>query len=229
MNLTVMTELFDQFIIPELLGTKIIFVTLTLPALLTYTPQKIRNNRLSSTILWLTKKTAKHLLLTTNNSAHTWALMLITTMLLIITTNMLGLLPYTFTPTTQLSMNLAMALPLWMATTLTGLRKQPAHSLSHLLPEGTPTPLIPMLIVIETISLLIRPLALGVRLTANLTAGHLLMQLTSTATIKINFILFPMMFSTLTLLTTLEIAVALIQAYVFTLLLALYLQENTDE
>ena len=142
---------------------------------------------------------------------------------------MLGLLPYTFTPTTQLSMNIGFAFPLWLATVIIGMRDQPTMSLGHLLPEGTPIALIPALIIIETISLFIRPLALGVRLTANLTAGHLLIQLLATAV----YVLLPLMptVAILTaivffLLTLLEVAVALIQAYVFVLLLSLYLQEN---
>lgn len=142
---------------------------------------------------------------------------------------MLGLLPYTFTPTTQLSLNIGLAVPFWLATVLIGLRNQPTAALGHLLPEGTPGPLIPVLIIIETISLFIRPIALGVRLTANLTAGHLLIQLIATAafvmasaaptvSVLIGVVLF--------LLTLLEVAVAIIQAYVFVLLLSLYLQEN---
>nr|YP_005089266.1 ATP synthase F0 subunit 6 [Mergus squamatus]ADX36097.1 ATP synthase F0 subunit 6 [Mergus squamatus] len=96
-------------------------------------------------------------------------------------------------------------------------------------PEGTPTPLIPALILIETTSLLIRPLALGVRLTANLTAGHLLIQLISTASVALAPTLPAVSALTaiiLLLLTILEVAVAMIQAYVFVLLLSLYLQEN---
>lgn len=150
-------------------------------------------------------------------------------MMFLLTLNILGLLPYTFTPTTQLSVSLAFAFPFWLATVLIGLRNQPTAALGHLLPEGTPTLLIPVLVVIETISLFIRPLALGVRLTANLTAGHLLMQLTSTAA----FVLLSLMpavaaltAALLVLLTLLEVAVAMIQAYVFVLLLSLYLQEN---
>lgn len=109
------------------------------------------------------------------------------------------------------------------------MRTQPTHALGHLLPEGTPTLLIPVLIIIETISLFIRPLALGVRLTANLTAGHLLIQLIATAA----YVLIPLIptvalltAALLFLLTLLEVAVAIIQAYVFVLLLSLYLQEN---
>ncbi|NXT72756.1 ATP6 synthase, partial [Chaetops frenatus] len=116
-----------------------------------------------------------------------------------------------------------------LATLLVGLRNQPTTSLGHLLPEGTPTPLIPALILIETTSLLIRPLALGVRLTANLTAGHLLIQLISTATIALMPTIPIVSLLTLIilfLLTLLEVAVAIIQAYVFVLLLSLYLQEN---
>lgn len=110
-----------------------------------------------------------------------------------------------------------------------GLRNQPTAALGHLLPEGTPTLLIPVLIVIETISLFIRPLALGVRLTANLTAGHLLIGLISTAAVVLLPIMPTVALLTTTilfLLTLLEVAVAMIQAYVFVLLLSLYLQEN---
>lgn len=97
------------------------------------------------------------------------------------------------------------------------------------MPEGTPILLIPVLVLIETVSLIIRPLALGVRLTANLTAGHLLIQLIATAVIKLTVLAPTVALLTmllLILLSLLEIAVAIIQAYVFVLLLSLYLQEN---
>nr|AQM51707.1 ATP synthase F0 subunit 6 [Ithaginis cruentus] len=221
---------FDQFSSPYLLGIPLILPSLLLPALLFPSPgQRWINNRLSTIQLWSVHLITKQLMTPLNKAGHKWALLLTSLILLLLSINLLGLLPYTFTPTTQLSMNMALALPLWLATLLTGLRNQPSASLGHLLPEGTPTPLIPALIMIETTSLLIRPLALGVRLTANLTAGHLLIQLISTATIT----LLPLMPSVsaltaliLFLLTILEVAVAMIQAYVFVLLLSLYLQEN---
>nr|QBK82340.1 ATP synthase F0 subunit 6 [Harpagornis moorei] len=221
---------FDQFASPCLLGIPLILISMLFPALLFPSPtNRWITNRLSTLQLWLIHLTTKQLMLPLNKGGHKWALILVSLMTLLLTINLLGLLPYTFTPTTQLSMNMALAFPLWLATLLTGLRNQPTTSLGHLLPEGTPTPLIPALILIETISLLIRPLALGVRLTANLTAGHLLIQLISTATTTLLPILPTVSALTtliLLLLTILEIAVAMIQAYVFVLLLSLYLQEN---
>nr|ANJ78434.1 ATP synthase F0 subunit 6 [Traversia lyalli] len=221
---------FDQFASPSFLGIPLVLLSMTFPALLLPAPgNRWITNRLSTLQSWLLLSTTKQLMTPLNKKGHKWALILTSLLILLLTINLLGLLPYTFTPTTQLSMNMALAFPLWFATLLTGLRNQPSASLGHLLPEGTPTPLIPALILIETTSLLIRPLALGVRLTANLTAGHLLIQLISTATITLLPIMPTISLLTsmiLLLLTTLEVAVALIQAYVFVLLLSLYLQEN---
>nr|WDE78747.1 ATP synthase subunit 6 [Setophaga fusca] len=221
---------FDQFSSPSFLGIPLILISMTFPALLLPSlDNRWITNRLSTLQLWFINLVTKQLMMPLDKKGHKWALILTSLMIFLLLINLLGLLPYTFTPTTQLSMNLALAFPLWLATLLTGLRNQPSASLGHLLPEGTPTPLIPALILIETTSLLIRPLALGVRLTANLTAGHLLIQLISTATTAL-FSTMPVVslltFMVLFLLTILEVAVAMIQAYVFVLLLSLYLQEN---
>nr|YP_008593644.1 ATP synthase F0 subunit 6 [Tetragonurus cuvieri]WMI34954.1 ATP synthase F0 subunit 6 [Tetragonurus cuvieri]BAN83625.1 ATPase subunit 6 [Tetragonurus cuvieri] len=221
---------FDQFMSPVYLGIPLIGLALTLPWLLFPAPTtRWLNNRLLTLQNWFIARFAHELFMPVNLPGHKWAVLLTSLMLFLISLNMLGLLPYTFTPTTQLSLNMGLAFPLWLATVIIGMRNQPTEALGHLLPEGTPGPLIPILIVIETISLFIRPLALGVRLTANLTAGHLLIQLIATAAT----VLLPLMptvailtAAILFLLTLLEVAVAMIQAYVFVLLLSLYLQEN---
>nr|YP_003002331.1 ATP synthase F0 subunit 6 [Branchiostegus argentatus]ACF24633.1 ATP synthase F0 subunit 6 [Branchiostegus argentatus] len=221
---------FDQFASPTYLGIPLVAIALSLPWVLYPTPcARWQSNRLLTVQNWAIARFTQQLLLPLNVGAHKWALLLTSLMVLLLTLNLLGLLPYTFTPTTQLSLNLGFAVPLWLATVIIGMWNKPTDALGHLLPEGTPVPLIPVLIIIETISLFIRPLALGVRLTANLTAGHLLIQLISTAV----FVLVPLMplvavltATLLFLLTLLEVAVAMIQAYVFVLLLSLYLQEN---
>nr|BAU46409.1 ATPase subunit 6 [Acheilognathus cf. macropterus CBM-ZF-12465] len=225
-----MTSFFDQFASPSFMGIPLIAIAIVLPwVLFPLPPARWINNRLITLQTWFINRFTNQLLLPLNTGGHKWALLLASLMMFLITINMLGLLPYTFTPTTQLSLNMGFAVPLWLATVIIGMRNQPTIALGHLLPEGTPIPLIPVLIIIETISLLIRPLALGVRLTANLTAGHLLIQLIATAV----FVLAPMLpavailtAAVLFLLTLLEVAVAMIQAYVFVLLLSLYLQEN---
>lgn len=230
LKLTMVLNFFNQFASPTLLGIPLVALALLLPWVLYSAPStRWLNNRSYTLQSWLINRFTQQLLLPVNPGGHKWALLLVSLIIFLTTINVLGLLPYTFTPTTQLSLNMGFAVPLWLATVIIGLRNQPTIVLGHLLPEGTPTPLIPVLVIIETISLLIRPLALGVRLTANLTAGHLLIQLISTAA----FVLTPLMPTVailtvilLLLLTLLEVAVALIQAYVFVLLLSLYLQEN---
>nr|YP_009700500.1 ATP synthase F0 subunit 6 [Xenopus boumbaensis]QEQ13571.1 ATP synthase F0 subunit 6 [Xenopus boumbaensis]QEQ13688.1 ATP synthase F0 subunit 6 [Xenopus boumbaensis] len=221
---------FDQFMSPVILGIPLIAIAMLVPWLLFPNPSnKWLNNRLITLQSWFIHNFTKQILLPINTPGHKWALLLTSLMLLLMSLNLLGLLPYTFTPTTQLSLNMGLAVPLWLATVIIGMRNQPTIALGHLLPEGTPTPLIPVLIIIETISLFIRPLALGVRLTANLTAGHLLIQLIATAAFVLLSIMPTVAILTsivLFLLTLLEIAVAMIQAYVFVLLLSLYLQEN---
>uniref|UniRef100_A0A346RC47 ATP synthase subunit a n=1 Tax=Viverra tangalunga TaxID=71121 RepID=A0A346RC47_VIVTA len=223
-------NLFSSFITPTMMGLPIIIAITLFPSIMFPSPKRLINNRLISIQQWLVQLTSKQMLSIHNQKGQTWALMLMSLILFIGSTNLLGLLPHSFTPTTQLSLNLGMAIPLWAGTVITGFRHKTKASLAHFLPQGTPLPLIPMLIIIETISLFIQPMALAVRLTANITAGHLLIHLIGGATLalmNISPITAMITFTILVLLTVLEFAVALIQAYVFTLLVSLYLHDNT--
>nr|AGB56441.1 ATP synthase F0 subunit 6 [Physeter catodon]AGB56519.1 ATP synthase F0 subunit 6 [Physeter catodon]AOV83814.1 ATP synthase F0 subunit 6 [Physeter catodon]AOV83840.1 ATP synthase F0 subunit 6 [Physeter catodon]AOV83853.1 ATP synthase F0 subunit 6 [Physeter catodon] len=223
-------NLFTSFMTPVMLGIPIITLIIMFPTILFPAPTRLINNRTISIQQWLTKFASKQLMITHNSKGQTWSLLLVSLILFITSTNLLGMLPHSFTPTTQLSMNMGMAVPLWAGTVIMGFRNKTKASLAHFLPQGTPTFLIPMLVIIETISLLIQPVALAVRLTANITAGHLLMHLIGMATLALMSISLFTAFITfiiLTLLTILEFAVALIQAYVFTLLVSLYLHDNT--
>nr|AII98627.1 ATP synthase F0 subunit 6 [Avahi laniger] len=223
-------NLFASFATPTIMGFPIVILIIALPSVLFPSPTRLMVNRLTSLQQWLIRLTLKQLMTMHNVKGRTWSLMLTSLILFIGSTNLLGLLPHSFTPTTQLSMNLGMAIPLWAATVMTGFRHKTKMSLAHLLPQGTPILLIPMLVIIETISLFIQPMALAVRLTANITAGHLLMHLIGGATLTLTSVgptTASITFTILVLLTILEFAVALIQAYVFTLLVSLYLHDNT--
>nr|YP_009754573.1 ATP synthase F0 subunit 6 [Casinycteris ophiodon]QIP52465.1 ATP synthase F0 subunit 6 [Casinycteris ophiodon]QIP52478.1 ATP synthase F0 subunit 6 [Casinycteris ophiodon] len=223
-------NLFSSFITPTMMGLPIVTLIIMFPSILFPSTNRLISNRLISIQRWLLHLTSKQMMMIHNNSGQKWTLMLMSLIMFIGSTNLLGLLPHSFTPTTQLSMNLGMAIPLWTGTVILGFRYKTKASLAHFLPQGTPIPLIPMLIIIETISLLIQPVALAVRLTANITAGHLLIHLIGGATLallNISMLTSLITFIILILLTILEFAVALIQAYVFTLLLSLYLHDNT--
>nr|AIG23453.1 ATP synthase F0 subunit 6 [Phalanger gymnotis] len=223
-------NLFATFITPSIMGITTLPIIMLFPCLMLTSPKRWLPNRIQTLQMWLIRFITKQMMTMHNKQGRTWTLMLMSLILFIASTNLLGLLPYSFTPTTQLSMNIGMAIPLWLGTVIMGFRNKPKASLAHFLPQGTPTPLIPMLIIIETISLFIQPLALAVRLTANITAGHLLIHLIGSATLALSSIsmtVSTITFTILFLLTILELAVAMIQAYVFTLLVSLYLHDNS--
>nr|QOJ44954.1 ATP synthase F0 subunit 6 [Allobates tinae] len=225
-------NLFTQFAPPSLLGITLFAIIVALPWSLYLAPwPRWLPNRWSHLWSQLVKQYTKNIFSPISLLGHKWALIFTSLMFFLLGHNILGLFPYSFTATSQLSMNLGLAIPFWLATVLIGFRTNPSMALAHFLPQGTPTLLVPFLIILEVISLLIRPVALGVRLTANLTAGHLLIQLISMATFFLTF-LSPLAtiltFILLLLLTMLEIAVAIIQAYVFVLLLTLYLEDNVQ-
>nr|AML80316.1 ATP synthase F0 subunit 6 [Equus caballus] len=223
-------NLFASFATPTMMGLPIVILIIMFPSILFPSPNRLINNRLISIQQWLVQLTSKQMMTIHNSKGQTWTLMLMSLILFIGSTNLLGLLPHSFTPTTQLSMNLGMAIPLWAGTVFMGFRHKTKAALAHFLPQGTPIFLIPMLVIIETISLFIQPVALAVRLTANITAGHLLMHLIGGATLALMSIspsTALITFIILILLTILEFAVAMIQAYVFTLLVSLYLHDNT--
>nr|AKR07165.1 ATP synthase F0 subunit 6 [Pseudorhaetus sinicus] len=146
---------------------------------------------------------------------------------LILYNNFLGLFPYVFTGTSHLVMTLALALPLWLSFMIFGWINNTIHMLAHLVPQGTPPALMPFMVCIETISNLIRPGTLAVRLAANMIAGHLLLTLLgNTGSMIPNSILIVLLGAQI-LLLVLEAAVAIIQSYVFAVLTTLYSSEVT--
>nr|AIZ58676.1 ATP synthase F0 subunit 6 [Ornithodoros pavimentosus] len=153
-----------------------------------------------------------------------YMLIMISIFWFIVINNFMGLFPYIFTATSHINLSSIMALPMWTTFMIFGWINQTNSMFSHLVPTGTPMPLSMFMVLIETISNLIRPLTLSVRLTANMISGHLLLCLLSN--IMQNF---PMMnvfiLPVMTALLILEMAVAIIQSYVFMILISLYLNE----
>nr|QXT44223.1 ATP synthase F0 subunit 6 [Adaiphrotermes sp. CIVT232] len=145
--------------------------------------------------------------------------------LMILMNNFLGLFPYIFTSTAHLTLTLTLALPLWMTFMLFGWIKNTNHMFEHLVPQGTPPMLMPFMVIIETISNLIRPGTLAVRLTANMIAGHLLLTLLGNNGPSMSHSMLTVLIVAQILLLILEGAVAVIQSYVFAILSTLYSSE----
>nr|QXF68482.1 ATP synthase F0 subunit 6 [Hierodula zhangi] len=144
---------------------------------------------------------------------------------IILYNNFMGLFPYIFTSTSHMTMTLSLALPLWLSFMLYGWINNSKHMFAHLVPQGIPGPLMPFMVCIETISNIIRPGTLAIRLAANMITGHLLMTLLGNTGSNMMSLLMPMLIFTQILLLTLESAVAVIQSYVFAVLSTLYSSE----
>jgi len=144
---------------------------------------------------------------------------------LILFNNFLGLFPYIFTSTSHIALTLTLALPLWLSFIFYGWINNSKHIFAHLVPQGTPSVLIPFIVLIETIRNIIRPGTLAVRLSANIIAGHLLLTLLGNTGNSISSFIISILILTQLLLLSLESAVAIIQSYVFTILRTLYSRE----
>lgn len=139
--------------------------------------------------------------------------------------NFLGLFPYIFTRTSHLTLSLSISLPLWLRFILYGWINNYQHIFSHIIPQGTPSILMPFIVLIETIRNIIRPGTLAVRLTANIIAGHLLITLLRGTGSNIASYIITFLVIIQILLLILESAVAVIQSYVIAILRTLYSSE----
>nr|YP_010238432.1 ATP synthase F0 subunit 6 [Arcynopteryx dichroa]QTE20442.1 ATP synthase F0 subunit 6 [Arcynopteryx dichroa] len=144
---------------------------------------------------------------------------------LILFNNFLGLFPYVFTSSSHLTLTLALALPLWLSFMIYGWINHTQHMFAHLVPQGTPAVLMPFMVCIETISNIIRPGTLAVRLAANMIAGHLLLTLLGNTGPSLTYSILSLLIIAQIALLVLESAVAIIQSYVFAVLSTLYSSE----
>merc|ERR1712222_98899 len=139
--------------------------------------------------------------------------------------NLIGLAPYIFTSSSHISFTLTLAIPIWIGRIVFSIKNQYNSLFAHLVPRGTPVALMPVIVIIETVSNIIRPGTLSIRLAANIVAGHLLLTLLGPQGPSRRGVVILGLMVSLILLLCLELAVACIQAYVFTILRSLYLNE----
>lgn len=138
--------------------------------------------------------------------------------------NLLGMTPYSFTFTSHIIVTFALAFVVFIGVTILGFAKHGFHFFSFFVPPGTPLPMWPLLIPIEVISYLSRPISLSVRLFANMLAGHTLLKVIA-GFIGVLGVAGVLPFAFVVVLTGLEILIACLQAYVFTILTCLYIND----
>jgi len=150
--------------------------------------------------------------------------------LFLIFINLSGLIPYVFSTTRHLAVSLSLGLPLWLSLIISAIFFNPRSVVAGLLPMGAPAPLNPFLVIIETVRILVRPITLSVRLTANMRAGHIVLTLVGnylTARFFISSIFSILLLISIQVLYTIfEFGISLIQAYIFCLLITLYSDEH---
>ena len=139
--------------------------------------------------------------------------------------NFLGLIPYSFSFTGQIVVTFALAIFVFVLATAVGFIKHGFHFFSFFMPPGAPLFMAPVLIPIEIISYMSRPISLGIRLFANMMAGHTMMAVFAGFTLTLGFFgFFPILINVA--MFGLEVIVCALQAYVFTILTCLYLRDG---
>ncbi len=151
--------------------------------------------------------------------------LIFTLFMFIMTCNLFGMIPYGFTVTSHISVTFALAMMVFLLVTLLGFALHGFHFFSLFLPKGTPWWLAPLMIIIELFTYLARPVSLSLRLTANMVAGHVLLKVIAgfVVSMAIYFKIFPIPF--ISVLIGFEIFVAILQAYIFTILSCVYLND----
>nr|AEX37731.1 ATP synthase F0 subunit 6 [Pseudogarypus banksi] len=183
--------------------------------------QFIKNNSLTLNFIVLFKMINKELKSSIMKSSMSIMLKAITLFVWVMMFNIMGLFPYIFTATSHLILTLSLSLTLMMMIWSFGWNMNTKLLMINLIPKSSPMPLAPFLSLIELIGILIRPLTLSIRLSANMISGHLILSIISISLEKLSKI----MFLPLSILLMLEMGVALIQSYVFMSLIILYSYE----
>jgi len=139
--------------------------------------------------------------------------------------NLLGMIPYSFTFTSHIAVTFAMAMVVFLGVTVIAFARHGLHFFSFFLPKGVPIVMAPILVPIEILSYLSRPISMSIRLFANMMAGHTMMKVFAGFIIPLGFLGGWAPLSVDVALTIFEFLVAFLQAYVFTVLTCLYLND----
>ncbi|XVN43454.1 MAG: F0F1 ATP synthase subunit A [Candidatus Rickettsia vulgarisii] len=139
--------------------------------------------------------------------------------------NLLGMIPYGFTVTSHIAITFSLAIIVFLFITIVGFVNHGMHFLSLFLPQGVPLWLAPVMVILELFAYLARPISLSLRLAANMVAGHILLKVMAGFAVSLMIILKPLPIPIIVALIGFEIFVAILQAYIFTILSCIYLSD----
>lgn len=151
-----------------------------------------------------------------------------TLFIFILLCNLLGMLPYGFTVTSHIIVTFALAIMIFFMVTIIGFINHGIHFLSIFLPKGTPYWLAPLIILIELFAYLARPISLSLRLAANMVAGHILLKVMAGFIVSLMIFLKFLPIPLIVILIGFEIFIAILQAYIFTILSCVYLNDAVN-
>jgi F-type H+-transporting ATPase subunit a len=159
------------------------------------------------------------------NAGKAYFPFIFTLFIFILFCNLLGLVPYAFTPTSHIVVTFAMAATVFVGVTIIGFVKHGAHFVSFFVPKGVPFVLLLLLVPIEIISYFVRPFSLSIRLFANMLAGHTMLKVFGGFVVMLGVWAGWAPLAFIVAFTGLELLIAFLQAYVFAILTCLYLND----
>ncbi len=151
--------------------------------------------------------------------------LIFTLFMFVLTCNLFGMIPYGFTVTSHISITFALAMMVFLLVTLLGIYLHGFRFFSLFLPAGTPWWLAPLMVVIELFAYLARPVSLSLRLAANMVAGHVLLKVMAGFVVSMVIYLKILPIPFIVVLIGFELFVAVLQAYIFTILSCVYLSD----
>nr|YP_010713455.1 ATP synthase F0 subunit 6 [Batracobdella cancricola]WDA96156.1 ATP synthase F0 subunit 6 [Batracobdella cancricola] len=199
--------------------------------LMLLTSMWVSNNRLNALLSNPIKLMYDQLMRTKSMGIKGYSIIVSSLFILFIFINLMGMIPYSFSISTHLIFTLSLGFPLWLTIISSSLTNNKKEFIASLLPNGAPDWLNPFLVLIETISIMVRPLTLSFRLAANMSAGHIVLGLLGmymSAAINTSTMSSILLLMLSTGYILFEFAICLIQAYIFCLLLSLYTDDHTS-
>ncbi len=161
---------------------------------------------------------------TMGNEGRKFFPFIFTLFMFVLAPNMLGLVPYSFTVTSHIIVTLALAMTVFIGATIFGFYKHGLGYLKLFAPDGVPVVMLPLLVVIEVISYLSRPISLSVRLFANMMAGHTMLKVFGAFVVALGWLgVVPL--AVMVAFTGLEVLIAFLQAFVFSILSCMYIND----